>query len=175
MDVCDHIMVKTGQEKGLIRYASENGIAKQQKLRITPRIIAYSCVQFVLIGLLVLLLATRKDINTTILRTPGMLFQEQPGNAISNLYNIKMINKSPEDMAITLKLESGHGIIQMVGKNVVASKESKTESEFFIILPRSEITERKTSLEVGIYSGDKKLETVKTTFLGPVKLKKKPV
>jgi len=175
MDVCDDIMIKTGQEKGLIRYASENGIAKQQKLRITPRIIAYSCVQFVLIGLLVLLLATRKDINTTILRTPGMLFQEQPGNAISNLYNIKMINKSPEDMAITLKLESGHGIIQMVGKNVVASKESKTESEFFIILPRSEITERKTSLEVGIYSGDKKLETVKTTFLGPVKLKKKPV
>ena len=59
----------------------------------------------------------------------------------------------------------------MVGKEILVNKDSKTESEFFILIPQSEITERKTRLLVSIYSGDKKLETVKTTFLGPITLK----
>ena len=76
------MMEKVGSEKGLIRYASENGIAQKQKLKITPRILAYSFVLTALVGFLVVLLATRKDIDTTILRTPGMLFQKQENNMI---------------------------------------------------------------------------------------------
>ena len=172
MDACDFMMDKVGSPKGLIRYASENGIAKKEKLKITPRIIAYSAVLLALISFLVVLLATRKDVDTTILRTPGMLFQQQENNRISNLYNIRLINKTRNNIPITLKLESENGEIQMVGKNIVLTKESKTESEFFIILPKSEIKGRKTVLFVDVYAGDKKLERLKTTFLGPITLKK---
>lgn len=168
IDACDFMMEKVGFEKGLIRFASENGIAKSEKFRITPRIMAYSSVLVLLIGFLVVLLATRKDIDTTILRTPGMLFQQQENNMISNLYNIKIINKTHKQMPITLKLESERGIIKMIGKDVTLDKESKTESEFFILLPEKEIKERKTILFVDVYSGDQKIETLKTTFLGPI-------
>jgi cytochrome c oxidase accessory protein FixG len=172
MDACDFMMDKVGLQKGLIRYDSENGIAKGEKLRITPRIIAYSSVLIGLIVLLIVLLVTRKDIDTTILRTPGMLFQEQSNNMISNLYNIKLINKTHKDLPIILKLESDSGFIKMIGKNITANKETKVESEFFIFLSKDEIKQRKTGLEIGVYSGDKKLATVKTTFLGPLPLKK---
>ena len=171
IDACNHMMEKVGLPQGLIRYASENGIAKKEKLRITPRITAYSVVLLALIGFLVVLLATRKDIDATILRTPGMLFQKQENNMVSNLYNIKLINKTHKSVPVTLKLETGNGLIKMVGKEILVNKDSKTESEFFILIPQSEITERKTRLLVSIYSGDKKLETVKTTFLGPITLK----
>jgi cytochrome c oxidase accessory protein FixG len=172
IDACDFMMDKVGSPTGLIRYASEDGIAKNEKLRITPRIIAYSCVLMGLIGFLTVLLATRKDIDTTILRTPGMLFQKQENNMISNLYNVRLINKTRNDVPVILKLQSGDGIIKMIGKNMILLKESKTEGEFFILLPKDQIKNRKTVLLVDVYSGDKKLETVKTTFLGPITLKK---
>jgi len=172
IDACDFMMEKVGLPKGLIRYDSENGIAKRQKLRITPRTIAYSVVLLALIGFLGVLLATRKDVDATILRTPGMLFQKQDNDTISNLYNIKLINKTHRDMPVRLELESTIGKIKMIGKEVVVSKESKAETEFFIFLPKEKILNRKTILTIGVYSGEKKLETVKTTFLGPIQLKK---
>jgi cytochrome c oxidase accessory protein FixG len=172
IDACDFMMEKVGSPKGLIRYASENGIAKKEKLRISSRIIAYSCVLVALIGFLVVLLATRKDVDTTILRTPGMLFQKQENNMISNLYNIRLINKTRKNMPVTLKLESEDGTIKMIGKDIILLKESKTESEFFILLPKEKIKDRKTILFVNVYYGDKKLERVKTTFLGPITINK---
>jgi cytochrome c oxidase accessory protein FixG len=172
IDACDFMMEKVGLEKGLIRYASENGIAAREKLRITPRIMAYSGVLVLLIAFLAVLLVTRKDIDATILRTPGMLFQKQENEMISNLYNIKLINKTHSNVPVTLKLESGNGKIKMVGKDLVVGQASKAESAFFIYLPKEEISKRKTVLFVEVYSGDKKIETIKTTFLGPITLKK---
>jgi cytochrome c oxidase accessory protein FixG len=171
IDACDNIMVQIDKPKGLIRYASELGIAKREKLRITPRIIAYSSVLMVLIGVLVLLLATRKDLDTTILRTPGMLYQQQDNEMISNLYTIKLLNKTHQAMPIRLELESEYGSIKMIGKEIMAQKESKAETEFFVLLPKNKITNRKTEIRIGIYSGDLKIETIKTNFLGPVTLK----
>ncbi|MFY9309375.1 MAG: cytochrome c oxidase accessory protein CcoG [Bacteroidia bacterium] len=170
IDACDFMMEKTGKPKGLIRYASENGIAAKEKLRITPRIIAYSCVLLALIGVLVILLATRKDIDATVFRTPGMLFQKQENDTISNLYNIRLINKTHKDVPLTFKLEGTEGTIKMIGKGVVVNKESKAESEFFIFIPKDKIKERKTVVYVGVYAGDKKISRVKTSFLGPVVL-----
>ena len=37
----------------------------------------------------------------------------------------------------------------------------------FIILDKSQLDGMKTKLEVGVYEGDKRIETVKTNFLGP--------
>ncbi|HSH65522.1 MAG TPA: cytochrome c oxidase accessory protein CcoG, partial [Bacteroidia bacterium] len=171
MDACDFMMSKINLPKGLIRYASENGIAKKEKLKITPRIIAYSSVLVVLMTFLSILIATRNDIEATVFRTPGMLFQKQENDMISNLYNIKIINKTHNDIPISLKMESGDGFIKMIGKDVILKKESKTESEFFVFIPKSSIKNRKTVLHIEVYSGNKKLETVKTNFLGPVVLK----
>ena len=154
--------------QGLIRYASENGIAKKEKLRFNSRMLAYSVVLFLLLSFLVVLLSTRSDLDATILRTPGLLYQKQPNNIISNLYNIKLINKTHKDMPITIRLESEFGYIIMVGKNVTVPKESKAENEFFIYVPRNQLVDRKTKFRIAIYSGDKKIQTIKTNFLGPI-------
>ena len=172
IEACDTMMEGVGLEKGLIRYDSENGIANREKLKITPRIMAYTSVLLVLIGVFIALLATRKDVDATVLRTPGMLFQKQGENQISNLYNIKIINKTLKDVPVTLKIESGKGLIKMVGKDILVKKDSKTESEFFIIIDKKDVKDRKTKLVIGLYSGSKKIETIKTNFLGPITLKK---
>jgi cytochrome c oxidase accessory protein FixG len=169
IDVCDHMMESVGLQKGLIRFDSENGIANKQKLKITTRTIAYSAVLVLLLGVLFTLLISRTDLDATVMRTPGMLYQEQPNNCVSNLYNIKLINKTHVLLPVTLKVESDSGQIKMVGNNLIkVEKENVASGEFFIIINKNQIKNRKTKLKIGVYSNGKKIETIKTNFLGPV-------
>ncbi|MEJ8818323.1 cytochrome c oxidase accessory protein CcoG [Lacibacter sp. H407] len=168
IDACDHMMESVGLAKGLVRYASENGIANHEKLRYTRRMKMYTALLIVLTGLLTTLLVTRKDITATVMRTPGLLFQEKGTDSVSNLYNIKVVNKTVEDIPLTVKLEDANGTVQLVGNNIHVQKEGQGAGSFFITLPKSRITQRKTVLQIGLYQGDKKIDVVKTSFLGPL-------
>ncbi len=168
IDVCDHMMESVGLEKGLIRYDSENGIKNKVKLAFTNRMKAYTVVLLVLIGVEVTLLVTRSDYDATILRAKGMLYQEQPDNQISNLYTIKLVNKTRHDMPVELKVENFPSQVKLVGKEIVLKAEGITESTFFIYLDKKNVISRKTKLKIGVYSNGKKIKTVKTNFLGPI-------
>jgi cytochrome c oxidase accessory protein FixG len=168
IDACDEVMEKVHRPKGLIRYASENGIKNKAPLKFTGRIKAYSLVLFLLIGFLAFLLISRSDIDATVLRAGGQLFQEQSDNKISNLYTVRVINKTRMDYPVTFRIESGDGEIKMIGKNLEVGKESKGETEFFIIRDKNKITERKSKIKISVWSGNTKIQTVNTTFLGPV-------
>ena len=169
IDACDQVMDKIQKPRGLIRYASENSIAMGQKLHYTTRMKLYTGLCAVALTFLSILLLTRKDVDATIMRTPGMLYQEQGKDSISNLYNIKVANKTIKDVPLTVKLEDGNGRIETIGKpyiNVV--KEGQGSSSFFIILPKSRIHQRSSSITLGLYEGDKKITEKKTNFLAPV-------
>jgi cytochrome c oxidase accessory protein FixG len=169
IDACDHMMEAVGLPKGLIRYDSENGIQNKIKLKINARIKAYSVVLILLIGVLATLLFSRTDVDTSILRTPGLLYQEQPNNCVSNLYNIKLINKTHDLLPVILKIDSDSGQIKMVGNNqIMVNKGSSASGEFFVFLNRKQIKNRKTKLKIGVYSNGKRIQTVETNFLGPV-------
>jgi cytochrome c oxidase accessory protein FixG len=169
IDACNAIMDKIGKPQGLIRYASENGIAKNEPLRYTPRMKLYTGLLSVLVILLTILLMSRNDIDATVMRTPGMLYQERGEDSVSNLYNIKVANKTTADIPLRLKLEAGNGRIEVIGGSTVAvKKEEESAGTFFIVLPKQTIHERKSTLKIGLYEGDRKIDEVQTNFLGPV-------
>jgi cytochrome c oxidase accessory protein FixG len=168
IDACDHIMDSIGKPKGLIRYASENSIANGEPLRYTVRMKLYTGLCFLLLAILSVILMTRKDIDATVIRTAGMLYQERGTDSLSNLYNIKLINKTTKDLSIKVALQDGQGNIQMAGKPVIdIKKEGQASGTFFIILPKSVIKERKTILKLVLYSNGEEQVTTKTNFLGP--------
>ena len=171
IDACDKMMDAVGRPRGLVRYASETGIAEGAKLRYTTRMKLYTGLLIVLTGLLTVLLLTRKDVGGTIVRAGGMLFQERGADSISNLYTIKLTNKTMKDINLTLKLEDAPGrIIEAVGEQILVKKEDQGKASFFIVLPRKYISKRKIGLRVGLYEGDKKITTIKTNFMGPFSL-----
>ena len=172
IDACDHIMESVDLPKGLIRYASEDGIAKKQKLRFTTRIALYSALLLILLLGLGAGIALRSETETTILRTPGMLFQKQPDGRLSNLYNFKIVNKTTEEFPLTFKLEGKEGEIKLVpDTELIIKPQGITEGEFFLIMDEEEVPEHKNKIRIGVYSGEKKIETVKTNFMGPRKYK----
>jgi cytochrome c oxidase accessory protein FixG len=168
IDACDKMMDAVGRPKGLVRYASEAGIADGKKLKYTGRMKFYTVLLVILAGLLTLLLITRKDIQGNIVRARGQLYQERGADSLSNLYTIKIVNKTLKDIPVTLKLEDAPGyIIEADGKDILLKKEDQAKGSFFIVLPRSYITNRKTKIKVGMYEGDKRITTISTNFMGP--------
>lgn len=167
MDACDSIMDAIGKPKGLVRYDSEDHIETKTPFVFTGRMRAYSLVLLALMGVLVTLLMIRSDLETTILRTPGMMYQERPDGTISNLYQLKMLNKSNNIYPVKLELMEPAGRIEMVGEDIVLRKQGMEAGAFFIIINPEELDGLSTSVEVGVFSDGKLLETVTTRFLGP--------
>ena len=168
IDACDFMMEKVGLPKGLIRYASENGIKEGKKITFTPKIKAYSALLIILMVVLTALLITRKDIDASITRVAGQLYQELPDNQLSNLYITKIINKTNKEIPVELKLENIKGEINLIGKSgFILKKESVNQAEFFIKVDRNAINERSTKLIIGLYQNGKKTGSIKTNFLGP--------
>ncbi|TNF23875.1 MAG: cytochrome c oxidase accessory protein CcoG [Bacteroidetes bacterium] len=167
MDACDTVMEKVGFEKALIGYKSEETISTGKPFQYTLRLKAYTVVLSILMVVMIGLIVTRSDIGATVLRTPGMLYQEGENNTITNLYNFKVINKTAEDMPLELRVENGFGTIRMVGDAVTLKAQGTTEGVMFVEVPKDQINGRKSKVVVGIYSGDKLLKKVKTNFIGP--------
>jgi len=170
VDACDHIMDSVGLPKGLVRFASEEEISEKKPIAFNLRMKAYTAVLFVLVGALTALIATRSETRTTFLRTPGILFQERPDGTVSNLYALKVANKTPRELPLrfeVLNVEGGE--VQLVGKPMVLRSGELASSEAFLILPKAAVTAMKNRIVIGVYSGDKLLEKVTTSFVGPMK------
>jgi len=169
IDACDKMMKAVGKPTGLVRYASENGIANGERLHYTNRMKFYTVLLVVLTGLLSTLLLTRKDVDGTVIRAAGMLYQERGKDSVSNLYNIRIINKTVKDIPLTLKLENAPGrIIEAEGRAIAVPKEGQGKGSFFVVLPGKMITDRKIKLKIGLYEGAKKITTLSTNFMGPI-------
>jgi len=169
IDACNEMMRRTGFQPGLIRYASEKMIADKKPWHYTIRSGAYTTVLAVLLVALGYFLISRNPVEATVLRSPGMLYQEQEGGRISNLYSVKVVNKTNRDLPIELGDLSGSGEIKIIGNAPVVAKQSLGEVVFFLIMDRNKITGSKTEVDIGVYSGGKKLDQTRATFVGPDK------
>jgi len=168
IDACNSIMDMIGKPRELITHASVESIAEAKPFRFPIRTKVINGILVLLIGGFVTLLATRSNIDATVLRTPGMLYQKKDNNTISNLYNISVINKTTTSMPITLKLlEPQQGNIKLVRDNLVLPEQGLAEGVFFAEIPQNALHGVSTEIKIGVYSGDKLVATEKTKFLGP--------
>ncbi|MCZ2444116.1 MAG: hypothetical protein LC101_10125 [Flavobacteriales bacterium] len=167
MDACDAIMDSIGKPRGLIRLASENSIRDGKKLVMTRRIKVYTLLLLLLIGFLGFLLASRSDVDARLMRTAGMTYNSLPDGRISNLYNLKLINKSRKDIPVDVRVEESNAELQMISLNKTIKKEDHTTLQFFIILNRNQVKSWKTEIELGLYQNGEKFKTLTAKFIGP--------
>lgn len=170
IDACNRMMDAVGRPRGLVRYASENGIANKERLHYTGRMKFYTVVLTILASLLTYLLITRTDVGGAIVRVAtNPPYQQRGKDSISNLYTIKVVNKTIHDIHLHLKLENIEGqIIEAEGQNIIVNKEAQGRGSFFVILPRTVISNHKMKLRVGLYDdADKKIAEMPTNFMGP--------
>ena len=94
------------------------------------------------------------------------MYQKLEDHKLSNLYNVKLANKTRKIIHIDLKLENIEGEIKLINP-IDVPKESYFQTSFFIILKPAQIHARKTKIKIGLYEDGKRIETLTVTFLGP--------
>ena len=167
IDICNEVMHKTKRKPNLIGFYSDEQIKTNRTQIWNKRTIAYTILLGLLLSITAYLLLTRKPIEATILRTPGMLFQRQAHNKISNLYNYEIINKTYKPINITLKTNLPESEIQLIGsKQITIPAETVVKGSFFIIIPQEKIKSYKTKMKLYLISDQLRVDEVKTNFLG---------
>ncbi|MEZ5358132.1 MAG: cytochrome c oxidase accessory protein CcoG [Candidatus Zixiibacteriota bacterium] len=171
IDACNNTMRKVGFDEGLIRYTSESRIASKTGFQITGRIIIYTIVFSILSILLSYLLITRTDVETTILRAPGELYYEGEGGTIRNLYSVKLVNKTQDDIPIQFKLVAPQsGTISVIGGNIIVPAQGLSESALFVDIPRDKLFSSSSLVKIEVLDGDEVVEEITTSFLGPQRM-----
>lgn len=168
IDECDSIMDSIGYPKGLIRYASEDEIEKKAPFKFTARMKGYTAVLGILTAIFIGLLFLRNDVEATVLRLPGQLFQHD-GDKISNVYTYKIVNKTTKVYTnIHFELIKTNGEIKRVGnQKFKLIRQGISQGTLFIEIKEFNLTSDKTKLQIGIYDGKTLLETTTTSFLSP--------
>ena len=169
IDACDHMMEAVNLPKGLIRYDSEDSIEKKQKFSFTPRLKGYTAVLSIVTAILIGTLFLRNDVEAQFLRLPGELYEHKENNIISNVYTYKILNKTVADIdRVRFELLSHKGTIKLVShSDFTIEKQGFAEGTLFIEINASALTGDKDRLKIGIYSGERLIETITTAFLGP--------
>jgi len=168
IDVCDATMAKVHRPRGLIRYASLDTIERGAPFRFTPRMLAYAGILTALIGLFLVIALTRPNVEATLLRAPGALFQQLPDGNYVNLYTIQLVNKTSRPLPVALKLEDVPGRLSIMGDpHPVVAAEQLSETSILIELAPALLRAGPRKFNVGLYVDGQRVQTMRTTFIGP--------
>ncbi|MGE5472390.1 MAG: cytochrome c oxidase accessory protein CcoG [Bacteroidota bacterium] len=98
IDVCDPVMDKIGQPRGLIRYSTENALARHLTRKeifshiIRPRILLYTAILVLITGLSGWFLAHRIPLKVDIIRDRSTLAREADDGQIENIFTLQIMN-----------------------------------------------------------------------------------
>ncbi len=98
VDACDSVMDKVNLPRGLIRFATQNGMdnrwGKAQMLRrvLRPRVLVYTAITLAFCAALAVSLAQRTPLKVNVLRDRASLARIAPGGQLENLYRLQIMN-----------------------------------------------------------------------------------
>ena len=116
IDVCDDVMGKMGYAPGLIRYSTENGVAKgwtrAQMLRraLRPRVLLYAAALLLVSGAFVISLSMRSGFSVDVFKDRGALAREIQGGVIENTYTLHLSNLSEQPRQYRLAVSGLPGL-----------------------------------------------------------------
>jgi cytochrome c oxidase accessory protein FixG len=167
MDACDDMMDHVGLEKGLIRYDSEEGIRTGNKWKLTGRAKAYIVLMFAIVGLLLVMIFSRSEIQLNLLSLKGTSYTKLNDTTIVNIYEAKILNKTNEEHEIELKITSGNATLEVVGGSLTLEKSSELERNIIVTMRRRNLIGPKTPVVVGLFRDGELITDKEVNFKGP--------
>lgn len=168
IDTCDTVMDHMKKPRGLVRYDSELGINRQKSRVWRPRILLYLLLLSVLTSTFGYLLISRTPTETTVLRARGQAPQRMPDGRTGNLFMVKSINKSFQNMPVQFHLITKPGSLEMIGHSFNIPPQGYREGAFFIYFPSeaspANRTARAMPITIEVRRGDQVLERVHAQF-----------
>jgi len=168
IDACDMVMEKIDRPLRLIGFKSEDEITKTQTFKLNRRVYAYAAVLLILMGTLAYLLVSRSDIETSILRAGGTLYQlREKDHTVSNLYNTELVNKTSRPITFHIVPDDKQVTIQFIQKENQVGVGKSVKITFFVIMPQQAVHQYKSFVGFKLVSQGKEIDHFETTFIAP--------
>jgi len=100
-------------------------------------------------------------------RTRNTLFTTEPNGDISNLFNVKLINKTNDTLHFEYRIVGKNAQFNWIGHRQTLAPGEMKDGELIITIPAIELPEQRNNLTVEFYGNNKKLTTEKLVFIGP--------
>jgi cytochrome c oxidase accessory protein FixG len=122
IDACDEVMDKVGSPRGLIRYATQNGLEGKPARLLRPRVLIYGGLLLLLLAGTVAGIALRRPLIVDVIRD-RQLYREVAGGAVENAYLLRLVNKDAHAHRFTLALASNAPLQLLAPASVEAAPE----------------------------------------------------
>ncbi len=170
IDECNIVMKKIKKPGNLIRFDSFHGIETGKRSIANARTYAYTAVLIILIFILAFTISKRSSIDISVIRMQGTMYQEIDSVTVSNIYNMKIINKTNMTKHISFKLEDMQGGKLEFSNDISNLEKEKTSQTVLMIkIPKQELKGKTTNLTIGVYEENILLSTATINFIGPQK------
>ncbi len=116
IDVCNGVMDKMRYPRGLIRYATQNGLARRltrvQMLRSVarPRVLVYTAILAVIGTALVASLALRSPLRVDVVRDRAALARWVEGGQLENVYRLQVMNATERPQRLRIAAQGLPGL-----------------------------------------------------------------
>ena len=137
IDACDTVMDKVGLPRGLVRYSTENALAKHYAPRdilahlLRPRTLVYAAILFLIVAATAWSLATRVPLKVDVLRDRGALYRESDDEKIENVFTLHVMNTDQTMHRYAISVAGVDGI-EVVGERIVEVP-AATNKKFVIV------------------------------------------
>lgn len=169
IDACDMVMDKINRDSRLIGFYNHDYVKNNKPFKIGLRAWGYSAVLFILMLVFCSLIYKREDVQTTVLRASGTLFQTRTDGTISNLYNADLINKTVKDVHFKFQSDNKNDKIEFIQKVNLLKKDSTAHITFFLIRKQSDIESYKSMVKFKVIADGKVISTTQTSFFAQPK------
>lgn len=115
-DVCDTVMDKVGYARGLIKYSTQNAVAKNWSASETfkhvlrPRVLVYSAILLVITVAMFTSLALRTKFKVDVVRDRGTLAREIEGGKIENVFRLQIMNATEDTQRFQITASGVNGL-----------------------------------------------------------------
>lgn len=172
IDACNQVMDKIGKPRGLIRFDSKNNIEEQKGFRFTGRIKTYMGILGLLLVGLIVMIGSRKSVQSNIYRPPGMM-PSISDSVITNYYNLELINKTFDSIDFVMKIPGNENIELIVPGDKHVLEGGQVEKFVFMMkMPKRHLNGYRMDVPVELYINGKKSRTLETVFLGAINAQK---
>jgi cytochrome c oxidase accessory protein FixG len=174
IDACDEVMEKVGRPRGLIRYASLDEMeGKPTKAMFArPRVWVYSTILTVALAGIVYGLSSLAAIDLKVLHERAPLFVTLSDGSVQNKYTLKMLNKTPEDLSVSISASGPEGL-RLVGAEepVTIRHGSVTPAMVFVKVPKKDLTQEQEPIRFRVEATRPNGQVVRSerdsVFIGP--------
>jgi len=164
IDACNEVMLKINKRENLIGFYNQDFVQHRKPYKISLKSYGYAAVLFVVVMIFSSLIYKREDVQTTVLRASGTLYQTRDNQETSNLYNAELINKTNKPMNFQFKSKDKGDKIEFIQGAGVLPKEGSAQVTFFLVRKNKTIKKYKTEVVFEVLVDGKVISEASTSF-----------